>query len=566
MSDNNIDNIFKNAATQYSPPAPKTSWSKLDGALKSQRKALFIKNITIAASVFIVVASSIIIALNVDDNNDAKSLSNIDNIAQFEAKTKDENPKNNIQITDNLDINSDSKNDKLSTPNTLLNSESNTDANMIAKVEDVTNESVAATGITINKLDTLSLANVDMTTNIEDVNSVGSGSDMEKNNSDEFIAISKIKSSESNNKEVINNDINSNNNLNLIADSKTTNDGINSVILDSNISEDASDKSNIIASVNTDHNNTKELIKDNNTIELDSETTDSKGTTAITNENINNEIASAEIKSDDKQQDSTVNKNIIADNKEKSEKNTILKSIMENKGLKFFIANSYGVSITGGVGKDIEIKNDNLAFTLNTKTAMGFLGGVDFGIEYGNFVFSAGVRRYDLKFNGDFKMKETNPYAIDPNNFGYTQFGIIQLDNVSSNVRLANPQSAIYVQDFDKYSVKFRNIEVPLSIGYGFRSNSWSVNTHLGVSPTFIISNEIKLEKDDKFMFAKIKDSEEFMLGFNGGAGLNYRISKYWMIGINADFVYYANSLSKDAKFDYCPYSILISPRLEFRF
>ncbi|OYT10352.1 MAG: hypothetical protein B6I18_09615, partial [Bacteroidetes bacterium 4572_112] len=66
MSDNKIDNIFKNAASQYSAPAPKASWSKIDSALKKQHKAKLYRNVSVAATFFVAVISSLIITFNVD--------------------------------------------------------------------------------------------------------------------------------------------------------------------------------------------------------------------------------------------------------------------------------------------------------------------------------------------------------------------------------------------------------------------------------------------------------------------------------------------------------------------
>jgi len=252
----------------------------------------------------------------------------------------------------------------------------------------------------------------------------------------------------------------------------------------------------------------------------------------------------------------------------KEPKSRLIKSLVNNEKVEFFVGNSYSVSITNGRGENKIDYDDNLAVALNTKTSFGLAASVDFGIKYNNFIFSAAVRRYDQKTKGDFLVKERNPYNVDAYNYGYTQFGVIKLIQMNTNARLANPSSALYVQDFDKYSVRLRFLEIPLSVAYDYKVNNWSLIPHIGVNPTFLVSNEVKLEKgEDVFMFAEIKDVKKFMLGFSGGVGAYYNISNHWRLGVDADFIYYTGSVNNDAtKFNYAPYSLLVGPRVEFKF
>ena len=97
MSDNNIDNIFKNAASQYSAPAPKSSWSTLDSALKKQRKARSIRIVSVAATFFVVVISSLIITFNVDEEN----IADVQQIEPVIEKTTVDSKPSNIDVTEN---------------------------------------------------------------------------------------------------------------------------------------------------------------------------------------------------------------------------------------------------------------------------------------------------------------------------------------------------------------------------------------------------------------------------------------------------------------------------------
>ncbi len=552
MSDNKIDNIFKNAASQYSAPAPKASWSKIDSALKKQHKAKLYRNVSVAATFFVAVISSLIITFNVDsvDKHLDRDIQQNETVTNTTIEPKSDMVdvvKQQSYIAANNTVIESNKSENKAT--IVVEVKPETEANIIVAEETIANnvpikkEAIQTEErLIIEKVSIIDDVIVERTYNVlQDKEIETADNNIVKDvNSRELIISESIEGNTENtvknNESVIENAVIENN--------------------EENIPNNVEEKKNV----------------QNQQAELETKTSEKEIiviTESESNENtIVNKPKEVIIAKEGLEDIQKVDGDKVKEYKFKEPKSKLIKSLVNNEKVEFVVANSYSVSITNGRGENKIDYDDNLAVALNTKTSFGLAASVDFGIKYNNFIFSAAVRRYDQKTKGDFLVKERNPYNVDAYNYGYTQFGVIKLIQMNTNARLANPSSALYVQDFDKYSVRLRFLEIPLSVAYDYKVNNWSLIPHIGVNPTFLVSNEVKLEKgEDVFMFAEIKDVKKFMLGFSGGVGAYYNISNHWRLGIDADFIYYTGSVNNDAtKFNYSPYSLLIGPKVEFKF
>ena len=151
--------------------------------------------------------------------------------------------------------------------------------------------------------------------------------------------------------------------------------------------------------------------------------------------------------------------------------------------------------------------------------------------------------------------------------YAFSELGYIKILNINTNLRLAKPSSIIYIQNFDHYEMIVRYIDIPLTVGYKFRRKKLSLVPHVGINYTMAYSNEVQLSSEDGYyMFGEVTDLKELIIGVTAGCGAYYDISKHFMIGLDAEMVYYPSSVSTNETFSYKPYSLLVGPSIAFKF
>ncbi len=510
---NNIDKIFKNAAQQYSATAPKGAWGSIDASLKAQSRMLFIKKLSVAAVISVVSIVAAVVVFNSSDIDVAQLDDNTNTTPKNTLNTKSE------QVTDNtISYNDDVP--KLETKNKEIIVEANTEA-IVNNANSVVVENIA-----IDNKSEVSIVAVEKTPNKISVAAVD-----KENNVEKSIHLNKLI-------ENIDEDI----------------VGSESIDIDSKVAPTIiKETQESIISINEKSTNDK-LVIETKVIENSSiEETPIQEQEKLINKSILEEIAINEDKPEVTIENEVINPEELKNNNTSS--------------FKYFIGSTISAAITNAVSVAPATPNKDMAVAGSVNTEIGYGASVDIGIRKDNWIFTTGIRRYDHKVSGDFTVNEHNPYNVDADNYGYSALGVISLFNVNTNARLANPSSAIYVQDFDEYSIRLRYVDIPITIGYELKINNWSVIPYVGINSTIILSNEVKMSKDDKiFMYGEVKDVNSIMLGITTGGGLYYNIGKRWLLGLNTDFIYYPSSVSYSKDYTYKPYSLLVGPRVEFRF
>lgn len=516
--DNNIDGIFKNAAQQYSTPAPKSSWAGIDATLKMQRKALFVKQMSIAASVVVVTALTAFFVINISE----PELNSFNTVANNNTEIALEPQAADIESADLLVSESSKK--------TII---SHNDENTISNSNDRVETEVAIKNS--DKLEETKVVATIASKNIDTENKVKLANNIDKKSNDE-IAISKYSSNDVLISEPIDN--------NVIADKEI--EKIDAIEDKSIISENI--ESNVVEGKVANKNSSTNFAEEKKSV---TKSTSNIGT-PIVKKDLLKENIKAEVSADEDNNSHTMLNEKVND---------------KTRQFEYLVGNGYFISLTNAKYNKPATPISNMAVAEDVHLDIGFGGAFDIGIKYDNFIFKTGVRRYDHKIQGNFTVNEFDYYNVDNINYGYSSLGIIALYNVNTSARISNPSSVIYIQDFDEYNIRLRYLDIPITIGYNFQVNNWSIIPHVGLNSTIILSNEVKMEKDDKiFMYGEVKDVKSFSMGYIVGGGLYYNLGKHWLLGLNTDFIYYPSSVSKNADYKYRPYSYLIGPRAEFRF
>ena len=531
---NNIDDIFKNAARNYSAPAPSNSWGKLDAALKSQQKAIFIRKFYIAASVIFISGLALFFAFN---NDDAKQCAIVEN-----GKIEKQNTINIVQ-NENNDIVKNSN---------QISSNSIVDNKVVEKTASLSSENTLVINDDINSIDVVkpisSVNTLEEKEDIKDKDIISPKKEIIANNSDKKI-VANISVENINVETITTNEIDSQEGVAL------------------NEKKAKGESAEVIANIDKKHQ--KILVEEENAA-TENVTIEVAEAVAKVEENstTNNNISEKETPNATENSESVVINDITDSNVEAkniTEKHKIKKD-KPKADLRFFIGQTYGITYTNAISRDAVINDPKLSIANNNSGDIWISASVDLGVEKGNFIFRSGVRLYNHEVCGDFEIKEKNPYKVNLENFGISSLGYIRILNINTNVRLGNPQSAIYIQDFNRYNISVRYVDIPLVVAYKFKYKKFSFIPHIGLNTTFLLSNDIMLESDKGYyMHGEIKEMKDYMIGISSGAGAYVNLGKHWMLGLDADFVYYPGSISSNPEFNYHPYSFIMGPSAVFK-
>ncbi len=531
---NNIDDIFKNAAQNYSAPAPSNSWGKLDAALKSQQKALFIKKVYIAASVIFISGLALFFAFN----NDVTEQGAIVESGKIEKQ-------NTVNIVQN-------ENDGIVKNSNQITSNSPVINNIVVeKAVSLPSESSLIVNEDIKKVDVR-----------ESISAINNFKEKKENKDEDKISSENKTIAQNSDIEVDANasvEIAGNNNFSEI-DSQE----------DIAINEKKAKEEPVEALANIDEKHQNTIVEKEK----------------ITTEDVIIEVAVAGAKVEENSTTSNINKSAkeapkATENSESIVANDIAdsdvdaKSITENQiikkdkpktDLKFFIGQTFGITFTNAVSKDAVNSDPKLSIANNNSGDIWISASIDLGVEKDNFIFRSGIRLYNHEVCGDFEIKERDPYKVDLENFGISSLGYIRILNINTNVRLGNPLSAIYIQDFNRYNITVRYVDIPLIVAYKFQYKKFSFIPHVGLNTTFLISNDVMLESDEGYyMHGEIKEIKDYMFGISSGGGAYLNLGKHWMLGLDADFIYYPGSISSNPEFNYHPYSFIMGPSAVFK-
>ena len=200
---------------------------------------------------------------------------------------------------------------------------------------------------------------------------------------------------------------------------------------------------------------------------------------------------------------------------------------------------SYGVQVSYAVNKRLSVRTglNNVDLSYSTSdiyiasgpVAMG-LRGVDYG---GSQNVVTAINRPSL------------------NNLPSNDFGSLHLKSTSGDARL--------IQNINYY-------EVPVELQYAVIDSRFGVNLIGGVSTLFLGNNEISVKADNfSSVLGAANNLSSVSFSTNVGLGLNYKLSKKFIVNVEPMFKYQINPYS-DSSVDFKPYYLGVYSGLSFKF
>ena len=419
---NNIDDLFKNSAQQFSAPAPKRVWANIDGVLKRKRKVVLFQRVLLAATVVLI--ASIVFFVNIDNTNTPQLVDgdidatietpilNINNNTTTDIKTtnvvgsdiviedniienvfiKKEN-NNSDEFIENVEteiVNVDTPLEELPKSNINDVEENNVLVNISPKLQtqELNIEKEVVTETIIAKNTDINIAKVESLNNIipkEKTNAI-----KYLNTKEGSPEVAQVENKTSVNMKSSVKEINKEVNFEIAA---------NSIVVNESASE--SKVSNSIKQETT------EIVKSEESTQY-AEVVESKVVELVSPEveKIKTEEPATkliEIETINPQEAQIAKANAIA----------AAYNVSERWEIDFLISQTYGIAVTNGIGKTPEIDNPSLSEAGETKAKTWFSAAVNIELDVNNWVIRSGVRRYNLEIKGDFEVKQKNPWNVD---------------------------------------------------------------------------------------------------------------------------------------------------------
>ncbi len=568
---NNIDDLFKNSAQQFSAPAPKRAWANIDGVLKRKRRIILFQRVLLAATVVII--ASVAFFVNINTNTNPQFVDSSDSSIETpilnnnNANSKSTNIVSNENIIENKNIDKTSiikinNNEPIETTETeIVNVVTTLEETLKSNINDVEDNNII-----VNNASKLKAKELDIDKEIVENAVIAKGTEVDINKSTSFNKhISEVEINEL--KTPINNEVSM---------EVAQIEGISVIKEEPVVKEKNEELKSEIIETETDVKESPSEGINNSTIKPDVvEVVNSEQLTQST-ETIESKVIESAISPIVEESESVVTitepEEVIIPSVEEAQiararARAAASNVPKKLDVDFLVSQTYGISVTNGIGKTPEIENPTLSEAGASKANTWFSAAVNIELDVNNWVIKSGVRRYNLMIHGDFEVKQKNPWNVDLDKYAFSELGYIKIFNINTNLRLAKPSSIIYIQDFNHYNINVRYIDIPLSVGYKFTRKKLSLVPHLGVNYTMAYSNEVELTSEDGYyMFGEVTDLKELIIGVTAGCSAYYDFSDHFMVGLDAEMVYYPSSVSNNETFSYKPYSLLVGPSIAFKF
>lgn len=200
---------------------------------------------------------------------------------------------------------------------------------------------------------------------------------------------------------------------------------------------------------------------------------------------------------------------------------------------------SYGVQVSYAL-------NDRLSLRTG-------LNNVDLSYSTGDVIIASGPVAVGLR-GVDYGPGQIVVTAVNrdlANHAGTNAFGDLNLKSTAGNARV--------IQSINYY-------EVPVELQYALVDSRFGINIIGGLSTLFLGDDEISVKSDNfSSVLGSANNLSQISFSTNVGLGLNYRLSKSFVLNVEPMFKYQINPYS-DSSVDFKPYYLGVYSGLSFKF
>ena len=146
----------------------------------------------------------------------------------------------------------------------------------------------------------------------------------------------------------------------------------------------------------------------------------------------------------------------------------------------------------------------------------------------------------------------------------------VAFEKVPGNIKkIYPPKDTIEAVDLNNVKIiqNFELFEIPVMIKYKILNKKLEINISGGLSPAYLLSNNIVLQVDnDKYDIGNSSNLNSIIVNSSVSLGINYQLSKKLTLNLEPNFKYSLSPINKSSQFDYHPYYFSWFTGLSYRF